>query len=92
MCSISYFYRYCKFVTCDLQNIVSNMEEAAPPLIVLEQLGNVEEVFLVAESEIIRKINLTEAPLFLLGAFYAFSMAYPKGLETMYTFLEHNLA
>ena len=76
-------------MTCDLQNTVSSIEEAAPSLIVLGQLGEVKEVFLVAESQIICKINPNEAPILLLGAFYAFNMAYPKGLETMYTFLEH---
>ena len=55
------------------------------------QLGDVKEVFLVAESQIICKVDPNEAPLLLLGAFYAFNMAYPKGLETMYAFLEYIL-
>ena len=67
------------------------MEEAAPSLVVLGQLNKIEEVFLVAESQVMCKINPKEAPLLLLGAFYTFNMAYPNGLQTMYAFLEHIL-
>ena len=45
------------------------MEEAAPSLVVLGQLNKIEEVFLVAESQVMCKINPKEAPLLILGAF-----------------------
>ena len=67
------------------------MEEAAPSLVVLGQPNKIEEVFLVAESQVMCKINPKEVPLLLLGAFYTFNMAYPNRIQTMYAFLEHIL-
>ena len=68
---------------------VSDIDEAAPTLIIKETFeGQVREVFLVSEKEVLCKIEPQKSPLFLFAAFYAFNMQYPKGLVSLYTFLE----
>ena len=68
---------------------VSDVDEAAPTLVIKESFeGQVKEVFLVSEKEVLCKIPPQKSPLYLLAGFYVFNMKYPKGLVSLYTFLE----
>ena len=85
------------FMTCfflfqeslSISAATSEIDEAAPTLIVKENFeGQVSEVFLVSEKVMLCKIDPQKSPLYLFAAFYAFNMQYPKGLVSLYTFLE----
>lgn len=65
------------------------MNEAAPTLLVIGHLNNIQQVFLIAENQILCNVKPVESPLSLLSAFYSFNMNYPKGLESLYCFLEY---
>ena len=78
-------------VTTDIQEVAKNIEEPAPSLVVLGQLKDAKEVFLVVEGNLISKIEIIKAPIILIGAFYCFNMTYPKGLHNLYMFLEYIL-
>ena len=68
---------------------VSDVGETAPTLLVKENFeGQVKEVFLVSENELLCKIPPQKSPLYLLAGFYVFNMKYSKGLVSLYTFLE----
>ena len=68
---------------------VSDIEEPAPTLMIKESLeGQVKEVFLISENEVLCKIPPQKSPLYLLAGFYVFNMKYPKGLVSLYTFFE----
>ncbi len=72
-------------VSVELDRAASGVEEPAPTLLVIGQLGQIKEVFLVAEGTLICQVKAREAPLALLAVFYVY-MSYPKGLETFYVF------
>ena len=52
------------------------------------QMGEIKEVLLIIEGQIVCNVKAREAPLCLLSAYYAYNMKYPKGLENFYLFLE----
>ena len=83
---------WCHFLfqeSLSISAAASEKDEAAPTLIVKESFeGEVSEVFLVSEKVVLCKIDPPKSPLFLFAAFYAFNMQYPKGLVSLYTFLE----
>ena len=64
------------------------MKEPAPTILVLGQMGEIKEVLLVVEYQVVCRVKPREAPLCLLAAYYAYDMKYPKGLENFYTFLD----
>ena len=70
-----------------MKEVCAGIIEQAPSLLIVGELGDIREVFLVAEGEIFCKIVPVEAPLLLLAAYY--SLSYPKGLVTFYSFLEY---
>ena len=63
------------------------MNEAAPTLLVVGHLSNIQQVFLVAKNQLLCNVKPLESPLSLLSAFYSYNMNYPKGLESLYGFL-----
>lgn len=69
--------------------LLAAVEEPAPTLLIVGQLGSVKETFIVAETQLVCKVKPHEAPLALLAAFYCYNMSYPKGLETFYMFLDY---
>jgi len=71
--------------TVDPNAVADGISHPAPSIILA---GN--QMFLVAEKKLICIVDrLTEAPLVLLAAYYAYNMSYPIGLNTFYTFLEY---
>ena len=72
-----------------MESYCAEVTELAPSLMFIGRLGNVREVFLVAEGSLISKVEAIEAPLVLLAAYYSYNMSYPPGLVTFYTFLEY---
>ncbi len=62
--------------------------EPGPTLLIVGQLGEVKQVLLIVEQQVVCQVKPREAPLCLLAAFYTFNMKYPKGLENFYQFLE----
>ena len=57
------------------------MEEVALSILVKKAIdGSVKEVFLICEGQVLCKISPELSPLYVLAAFYAFNMKYPKGL------------
>ena len=58
-------------------------------LLVVGHLNAIQDVFLVAEKQKLCKIKANESPLSLLSAYYSYNMNYPKGLESLYGFLEY---
>ena len=72
-----------------MEKVAREIEEPAPTLLVVGQLNAVKEVFLVAEKQTLCNVKPVEAPLSLLSAFYSYNMNYPKGLESLYGFLEY---
>ena len=74
----------------NIESIATDVQELAPTLLVVGNLNEVKEVFLVIEKTIVCQIrSIDEPPLLLLAAFYSFNISYPKGLETMYKLLEY---
>ena len=68
---------------------MSDIGEPAPILMVKESFeAQVKEVFLVSDNKLLRKIPPQKSSLYLLAGFYVFNMKYPKGLVSLYTFLE----
>lgn len=72
-----------------MEKVASEVDEPAPTLLVVGHLNAIKEVFLVAEKQILCNIKTIESPLSLLSAFYSYNMNYPKGLESLYGFLEY---
>ena len=76
-------------VTSDLEEVALGVDLAAPSLLIVGQMGDIKEVFLLGEQRILCKIKPIESPLLLLADFYSYNMSYPKGLQQFYSFLEY---
>ena len=57
---------------------VSGVDEPTPTLMIKESFkGQVQEVIMFSEKEVLCKIPPRKAPLYLLGGIYVFNMKYP---------------
>lgn len=95
MLSLAIFDINYQFFPVLLQNVVSveaaiaESTELAPSLLVKRNFdGSIKEVFLICERQVLCKITPELSPLYLLAAFYAFNMKYPKGLHSLYTLFQ----
>ncbi len=58
-------------VSIDVDEVAGGVEEPAPTLLIVAQFGDVKEVLLIAEQQVVCKVKPREAPLCLLAALYA---------------------
>ena len=71
-----------------MKEAVEAVPTAQPCLIVRGQLDAIEDAVLVMEKKAVSTFNPEEAPLVLLGAFYAYNVHYTEGCKNFYTFFE----
>ena len=66
--------------------------QSKPYILVIGSYKNPSQAFLVIDCLVVCEIsNIDNAPLALLSAFFVFNISYPRGLNNVYTFLEHAL-
>ena len=69
-------------------DIVSGKKQPEPYILVVGEMEQVQQVFLVTDNDIVTEIELSNVPLCLLAAYFVFNIQYPKGCKNVYTFLE----
>lgn len=72
----------------NIKEAIQAVPTAQPCLLIKGKLEKIEDAFLIIEKDVLTKIKPTDAPLVLLGAFYAFNMHYTEGCKNFYSFFE----
>ena len=63
-------------------------ENLAPYVLVIGELQEPSQAFIVVDRQIVTEVNITDIPLCLLSAFFLFNIHYPKGCNNFYAFME----
>ena len=72
-----------------LKKLLQASKIPPPSLLVVIKDGEVQDLYLIIEGVPLKKIPPTDVPIYLLAAFYAFNISYPKSLSHFYDLLEY---
>ena len=72
----------------DPAEVASQMEEMHPMLLVLGDLVDLDDLFIIAEKTVICRVSVQRATISLLACYFIFNMEYPVGLNNVYSVLE----
>lgn len=71
-----------------MKDAVEGVPTAQPCIVVRGTLNAIKDTVLVVERKAVTTFPPTDAPLVLLGAFYAYNMHYTEGCKNFYSFFE----
>lgn len=78
--------------TLDTNTAVESKGQSEPYVLLIGSYKDPRQAFLVVDCFVVCEIkNIGNVPLALLSAYFVFNVCYPKGLNNVYTFLEHAL-